>query len=272
MKAYFTKFLFFISPILLFAACSTPTPVLRLIPYDQAGTWKQGLEYIENNGKGARMSIAFERMDQGDMVFDVEIENLSDESFLVDPRNFFAIKSELQVQEGYWQSAPPEVIQSRTLPAYDPEEVLLGFDKNLSRLESRRRNVNTASIITAIAAVGAITAVAVSASNSGSGDGGGVDVVADPVIYADFGNNQAEMAIQQDYLEHQKAYWQSTVLRKTTLDPGEKLRGRIYFPTAIEANVNYFFFPVGRETLQFIYRQERIDTRQKINQRDTYTP
>ena len=245
--------------LFLVGACSAPMPVLRQSPFEEKGTWYQGLEYVMVNGQEAQMAIAFSGIDNGDMIYDVEIENLSQESYLVDPANFFGVALPFQASSLFWEGKEGAIQPEHEIFAYDPEEVLLNFDKGIARVDAARRNRNTASIIAGLAAVGAAVAVAAS---SGSDGGGGEAVADNSFIWIENGDNQNEEA----HLMQSKAYWESAVLRKTTLAPGQKVRGLVYFSANPDARFNYLYFPLGNETLRITFQQKRIDPRdRKIN-------
>ena len=239
--------------LILLGACSLPQPVLRQVPYKTSGTWYQGREYIIEEGKNTRMVAAYERFEGDKVVFDVEFENTSEQAFLLDPKEFFTIPSDFEFDPYYWEEAKNDILQNRSLPALDPEEMLLQFDKGISRAEARRRNATTVSILSI--AVEAATVVAATAAVNNSSDGGTTVVGVGPVFYSDFDDIEAEAEWQKNSLEGQKEYWESYVLRKTTLLPGDKVRGRVYFPATQEAKVNYFFYPVGGEILEMRFEQ-----------------
>jgi len=49
--------------------------------------------------------------------------------------------------------------------------------------------------------------------------------------------------------------WESEALRKTTLYPGEQIRGRVYFPVTKHARQIQLLLPIGVQTANLIFRQ-----------------
>lgn len=258
MKRHFHIYVLGIS-LLLLESCFTPMPVLRQSPYEEEGTWFQGLEYVVLNGEGSQMAIAFSGIENRDIIYDVEIENVSEESYLVDPADFHGVAIPFEADHFFWEKPGGTLQEEQKVYAYDPEEVLLDLDKGIARIDAERRNNTAASIIVGLAAIGAAAAV----SASSSSDVGNSDAVAnDSFIWIDNNDNGAAEAD----LRQNKAYWQSALLRKTTLTPGQKVRGLVYFTSNPDAKFNYLYFPLGDETLQITFLQKRIDSRgPKIN-------
>lgn len=59
-------------------------------------------------------------------------------------------------------------------------------------------------------------------------------------------------------LKTTKEKWESTTLRRTTLDPDQSVRGRVYFRANQKAHYIKLCFPIGQASMQLIFYQQKI--------------
>ena len=59
-------------------------------------------------------------------------------------------------------------------------------------------------------------------------------------------------------LKTTKDKWESTTLRRTTLDPDQSVRGRVYFRAKQKALYIKLCFSIGEDSLQLIFYQQKI--------------
>ena len=230
------------------SACVVPQKVIRMEPDTQENVfWYQGQAIAEKKQDSIISRAAFSHANREYLIFDLEIFNEQSRPILVSPE-VMTLASET--------GAPRRAI--------DPEQMLLSLEVQESRREADAAN---AAIAGGVILVGAAVAVAVSDANDDS-DGDGwtndvddftaVDVVTEAVLPAavialDFHQDRIlSSPVSSLPATDEILFWQDVVLRRTTLRPGEHIRGLVAFPRFDEVRELILTVPIERE--QFVYR------------------
>ncbi|NJO01272.1 MAG: hypothetical protein HC880_05870 [Bacteroidia bacterium] len=93
--------------------CYTPKPVVRLEPVAENTRWYFGKEYANTLQNGVSVAVAFEKVEQGRIILDVEVSNFTNREILVDPARFFYQACAILPEDGtgsrskFWPSIWP---------------------------------------------------------------------------------------------------------------------------------------------------------------------
>ena len=241
---------FFFLPVLLLGMACAPSPVLRLNPLSGETKWIYGKEFARCETDEVEIAVAFDSMDEAAIIFDVEVTNLAGQPVLISPERFYYL-SLVWPQDTVSLAAAPR----RASYAIDPEIKILDIDKEISR-----ENASYATY-TSIDAVGGL-----------------LDLVG---IFANIGKKKTEQEIKEEEqrrrdneiarqnqeisyenimarLKSEKAKWESTTLRRTTLDPEQSVRGTVHFPANDQAKYLKLCFPIGETNLQIVFMQKKV--------------
>lgn len=226
MKTYTNIVLAAVAAVLV-SGCFAPQAVLRLEPLpDESVRWYQGQANAEKVEGGIKARAGFYNYDRDHLFFDIEIINNTDTDVEVRPELF-------TMEHG-----------GRVLArALDPDRQLLSSELEMSRKEANAKNLAVAIGVATVA-----TTVAVVATGNGGGE------VSDAGLRLSNQLNTAataaDLALTGFYLadavatvgaapppapEHlppadHPAFWADYTLRRTTLAPGEQVRGLVVFP------------------------------------------
>jgi hypothetical protein len=232
----------------IFASCA-PAPVLRLNPLADETKWIYGKEFARNATDEAEIAVAFESMEDTTIVFDVEVTNLSAQPILVSPEKFH-----------YLLLASPQdsvvlATAKQVCYALNPETKILDLDKEISRENASYATAAgidaTFELLDLIFSLGEI----------------GKQKSEDEIKEEERQERQEEIADCEREINHEKLLaelkttkekWESTTLRRTTLDPDQSVRGRVYFRANQKAHYIKLCFPIGQASLQLIFYQQKI--------------
>lgn len=239
MKTNFT--LFFLSGIILLAlsACFSPRPVVRVEPVNEPNKWNYGQAILEAEKNGIATNAAYAYSDDDYLVFDVEVTNWRDERILIEPSGI-----ELTF-----------AANDMRIPAVDPEAHLLGMEMDDSRREANAKN---AAVVAGVVAVAAVTAAVVSSTNDNNNtennfNNDGLDVInvaPTLIVGAGAGAPPPPGPIAVD-----PWFWSDQTLRKTTLEKGQQVRGKVLFPRNDQMRNFEMLVPVEELIFTFEFKQ-----------------
>jgi hypothetical protein len=222
----------------LLSGCATAEPIVRLHPADADVVWRSGRGIMERRLNGARVAMAFERQDEGRLVFRVEVENSGPDRVDIDSRNLAHVSC-----VGGVCSAQRAVM--------DPEGALVAIDA--ARARERANSLNEAAfngvllLLSATATVGAVA----------SGDGRTAGRLADDsaALAADAERSAANSDRTIDRLGAERASWEALALRRTTLFPGHALAAEVYVPIDPRVTAMRVGVRVRQESCWFVFNQ-----------------
>jgi hypothetical protein len=234
-----STFLFFGICLIIFSSCSTPKELIKLQPQSDKTSWFYGQEFASDSVFGIIAKVAFDEVQAPYYAFDVEITNRSNMDYLVDPSEMFVVPLD-------GNSKP---YQTDVLKVIDPETKIMEIDKKLAVNSSNRKN----SVGWLLLAAGVDIATGISAEN---GDPGRSHVRTDlfPLAVAATESNKFA-AVDLNQL---RDTWKSSSLRKTTLQKGYSIRGKILAPMSPDASYIQLNIPVDNETLRINFMQVKF--------------
>jgi hypothetical protein len=221
-----------------------PAPVLRLTPQSKDVVWIGGTAAATQQGRTIRAAVAFAREQDNLLAFRVELESVSDQPILVDPARFYYLTCARKGQ-------PPARVCSSSHYVVNPEQVLLALDMANSRQIASAANEEA--LFGAMLLLQATAAVAGGASGHGHGGAGAAIAVAG--TGAALASAQQQRYHQVSGYELERSNWSTAALRKSTLFPGDRVAGLVFFekdPSVSEVSLQ---IRAGDETLPFGFNQ-----------------
>lgn len=218
----------FLCSLLFLSSCFTPKPVVRVEPIDEDIRWQYGQAFARQQSGELELQAAYNGNNREYLFFDVEITNYGEEEVLVDPKEFYL------------------EIKGMKVRAADPEVILLGLDMDASRREANSKNAAVAIGVAAVAATAAIIATSDGDGNSNASNNNvaansfdanynNLDLAVDlvsivPNLFIDLSSPRP---VQEwpDADPQNRNFWTDFTLRKTTLRKGERVSGKVLFPT-----------------------------------------
>lgn len=223
--------------VLLLAGCSANRTVIKLKPQSEKTSWFYGQEFTGDSIFGIIAQVGFDQINPPWYLFDVEITNRSNMSYVVDPVTIFCVPLNGTLQP----------INGDTLYAVDPEKKIDELDRELVINKNRQKNQLGLTLLAA--GIDIATGVAVLSDDNPRNDFVRTDLL--PAAIAQGQENRFE-AIDLNEL---RDTWKSTTLRKTTLETGYTMRGKILVPIFPDAPYIQFNIPVDNEIIRINFMQ-----------------
>ncbi len=234
------NYLFFCICLIFFSSCSTPKSILRLKPQSDKTSWFYGQEFTGDSVFGIIAKVGFDEVQQPWYAFDVEITNRSNMDYLVDPSQMFIVPL----------NGKGEPLNGDTLSVVDPEAKIMELHRKLSINESNQKNQIGLSLLAA--GIDIATGVAVLSDDNPRNDNLRTDLL--PVALA----AGAENKFQALDLNELRDTWKSTTLRKTTLEKGYQIHGKILAPIAPDASFIQLNIPVDNDFIRINFMQVKF--------------
>lgn len=236
------QFSYFLSglSILLLVSCSAPRSILKLQPQSEQTSWFYGQEFTSDSIYGIIAKVAFDEVQHPWYVFDVDITNRSNMNLLVDPSRIF-IASFNAMKEP----------QQDTIYAVNPESKIMEMDKNLSINAANQKN--RVGMYLVAAGIDIATGIAVLSDDNPRNDEFRTDLL--PLAIA-AGTEHKFNAMDLNEL---RDTWKSTTLRKTTLEKGFAMHGRLMVPVSPNASYIQLNIPVDENFIRINFMQLRFN-------------
>ncbi|MBV6646425.1 MAG: hypothetical protein KI790_13300 [Cyclobacteriaceae bacterium] len=231
----------FLAPIVLMMSCATPYPIFTLQSQDNA-YYLHGRSYIEKTKGTTKVKLSYERNIDRALIFDIEIENQSEDTILMNPEQIYAeIKSS--------SNGPPHFIRS-----INPETKLISLEQSIAREDAKQSNQ----------AIWHLTEVTLEAAEELSSNSNESDYERrerweqhDQAAL----RREAESA-NSDYrllsLNDQRIYISEMMLRKTHMPAYSFINGKVQIPLLKSMRTIEVIVPVAQDTLRFSYIARRM--------------
>lgn len=235
--------------LILFAipggGCITAKPILRLSPRapETEIAWLGGVPIVGKAGQHSRVAVAFAHEQDGRLGLRVEVENRSEQTLLLDSRNF-------SYRICHWVQGKGETCGPRTYVA-DPEAAIDAMDIQRRRDQAANENAEAFHTVMGLLSVtGQLASVASGNHRSATQFGLG----------ANFSLNQANALAARE--QHQstayalaRSNWELGAFRKTTTPPGRAVAGLVYVPQDPSASAIMLYAHVDDELYTFPFNQ-----------------
>lgn len=223
--------------LILLVSCATPKNILKLKPQSDKTSWFYGQEFTGDSVFGIIAKVAFDQIEHPWYAFDVEITNRSNMDYLVDPANIFIVPL----------NGKSEPLNGDTIYVVDPEQKIAEIDQSLSVNTANRKNQLGLSLLAA--GIDIATGVAVLSDDNPKNDNLRTDLL--PVMLANGEENKFE-AIDLNQL---RDTWKQTTLRKTTLEKGFAIHGKLLAPVCPDASYIQLNIPVDNALIRINFMQ-----------------
>lgn len=235
-----SSFLFFGICLIIFSSCSTPKEFVKLKPQSNKISWFYGQEFTSDSIFGVMAKVAFDEIQPPWYAFDMEIVNHSNMDYLVDPAQIFVVPLD-------GNSKP---LSNDTIRAIDPEAKIMELDRKLAINASNRKNGLGLTLLAA--GIDIATGIAVMSDDNPRNDHLRTDLL--PVAMA---ANAENKFVAQD-LNELRDTWKSTTLRKTTLQSGFSIHGKLLVPISPNASYIQLNVPVDNGLIKINFMQIRF--------------
>lgn len=242
------------------SSCAVPQAVVRMEPAaDQKVRWDYGQAILEKSVDSLFGRAAFDHAEKEFLVFNVDVTNLSQRDQLVAPEQFYITTA---TGTRYF--------------ALDPEKQLFSMEVQENVREANAKN---AAVLAGVVAAAAVTAVVVSEikdakdNNSSNNNNNNNEhrnnnqdntnfLLSVPLV---INSNSANQSIAQQNIDNfepnlpttgDRGFWMDYTLRKTTLAPGEKVRGKVLFRRQDTLKDFLLMLPVEQSVLSFGFKQK----------------
>jgi len=232
-----SSFLFFSICLIIFSSCSTPKELIKLQPQSDKTSWFYGQEFTGDSVFGVIAKVAFDEIQPPWYAFDVEIVNRSNMDYLVDPAQMFVVPLD----------GKGKPFRNDTIHAIDPEAKIMELDRKLAINTSNRKNGLGLTLLAA--GIDIATGIAVLSDDNPRNDNFRTDLL--PVALAANADNKF---VAQD-LNALRDTWKSTTLRKTTLQSGFSVHGKLLVPLLPDASYIQLNIPVDNGLIKINFMQ-----------------
>lgn len=245
MKTHFTNshVILGLLLILIVTSCATPQAVIRMNPTSDDVRWNYGQAFSSDTVNGIIVEAAFYKADKQYNIMDVSVINGSNMDYLVDPSQFFFE----DVTTG---------TDSQTIKAIDPEYMLLRLDKKIAQDEADSKNAAVGlAVATGVLATAAVVTAVATADDDNHHHYRSPDpdlIISAPLVIDATDNAPREYASETD---RQINMWANSSIRKTTLTPGYKVEGKLYFHRFEKPGKYMLKVPVDNEYIEIPFIQ-----------------
>ena len=261
----------------LATACA-PTYQLGLKPAQSTNLFVEGREQAQALADSVEVRLSFICYEANRVVFEAEYRNPTTHALVVDPAAF-RYEATRRIDSGYdgkgrrpkpllgaevsaavaaaSQSVPLPPLPPQAIAAFDPEPEITALHNRAEREAAKAARIDwfgialsAASLATDVASIGKRETQAQYQSRASIRD-------AAFTYNALSTATKIEHAVASDVLRQRAAQLQEYALRKVTLEPGQQVRGYLYFPRYDAADALVVKAPVGSRVVPLEFAQVR---------------
>lgn len=208
---------------LVLASCSTTFMAMR--PARPDGPWVNGHPTsLTRHPDSVAVRLGFVRYEPQELVFETEFANSSDQPVHIAPGSFYFMPLPDTLRPD--APTPPRVFISRVM-ALDPEVRLGQLHTKLDEEDRKATRVSVWEILTGLSHVAEDVASISKKETTAQIEERNYRHESDNAFFEEQRQQHAQKA---DRLYEQSNTLQAITLRNTTLEPGQRLRGHVFFP------------------------------------------
>jgi len=232
--------------MVVIACYVAPSPIYRLSPLSDNTFWLFGQEYTRAANENMEIAIAFERMIDENIIFDVEISNISNQTILISPENFYY----LPVDSIGTAGGHPKT----KILAVDPEIKLQEIDLEISKKTAKyRSDTGTDAAISLLDLIADMSTMGKEKTREESEKENQEDMDREESKYIRDETYKSEIF----NLNALRDEWELSTIRKTSLLPDTYMQGRLFFPYRTGIKYMKIYIPVNDDLLTFTFLVER---------------
>lgn len=235
MKPYYPPICLLL--LLIMIGCSAPRSIINLKPQSDQTSWFYGQEFTGDSVFGIIAKVAFDEVNDPWYLFDVEITNRSNMPYMVDPAQLFCVPLNGMLSP----------LNRDTLYAVDPEVKIKELERSIAINKNRQKNQLGLTLLAA--GIDIFTGVVVLTDDNPRNDHFRTDLL--PAAIAQGQENKFE-AIDLNEL---RETWKSTTIRKTNLESGYAIHGKLLVPMSPNASYIQMNIPVDNDTIKINFMQ-----------------
>lgn len=235
---------------LTLSGCFAPSSVFTLTPTETEVHWVNGIGMVNKNAQGISIMAGYVENHGNLFTFDVIIKNESDKSILIDPMKF-------ECSNLYYKSDDITKLTSKgpTSFAIDPESQIQQVNLEISRENADYETFTTWNTIGSVLNL-FISVASIGREKSEEEAQADESRTEDIRVYAIERKNDHMLRIGS--LNDKKGFWQTQVLRKTTLISDQSIEGKVFFKPLYEAEYIQLRFPIDSTCFEILFEQKEI--------------
>lgn len=245
MKIFSSIFLFLlISSAFFLTNCYVPpASIMQLTPEHINLEWFKGKQVSTLTNDSVTIQLSFDRTENNNYLFDVEIFNNSENNILVNPELFYFKTLE---------STNNKRDSASITNALDPEKAILELQKAYSLHQSNVETQNMFNVFGNLLLLASQTKAIITNDTYLEEE---VNEHTQRMKEDELLDNVRNEKIERS-LSSSKYLWETLALRKTTLKKDQSINGKVFFPVDESALKIEFFFPLGNYELNINFVQE----------------
>ncbi|NLV66803.1 MAG: hypothetical protein GXY14_03910 [Spirochaetes bacterium] len=225
---------------------------IRITPALGSGIWQEGREVSQKTVNRVKVTVAFEKIDETEMVYDVTITNRGKTNILFDPAKVFCdFYFTLPEADTGTQTAGDALVTGKpdaVINAADPEQIIKAYETLKANEESSYESDQTAND------VGCCIGTAGSLAADSDEERREYEEMQEDAERDSKRRESLHMERMQK-MNEQTAYYEKEALRKTTVLPGQTVRGKVHIPVSLKAKLIVLNIPLNDLKFDFIYGQ-----------------
>lgn len=199
-----------------------PSYFLAMHPSNGSGTWVDGAEVARQQHDSVEVRLTFVRYEASRLVFDAEVRNRSGREFTVSPTDFFV--QPVATQPVASTAAAPAL--PGRFAAYDPEPTIQELHQRIETEAAAATNVSLNEVLTHLSHT--VEEVA-TLKKKETKEQTNAREARHRDENAAFDSERLRAAAAAEQHRAELAELQQLALRRTTIEPGHKMRGYVYF-------------------------------------------
>ncbi|TGE18621.1 hypothetical protein [Hymenobacter elongatus] len=236
-----------------------PSYYLAVKPGQPDSEWPDGRPSMSTNFDWVEVQVCYSHLRDKELLLEVEIRNGSDSAVAVNPGTFYyqpVMMDRATAKQNAVQMNASVTFVPAQVYAIDPEHRL---EQLRTKLDSEARKANGTSALEWLSLVGNLaedlTPVKGTEKEKQAEEVRREQARLDSRIY--FEDQRMDHAVKADQTVIEKEFWETKMLRKHILQPGELVHGYVTFPAIDQTLLLRVAMPVGERTLIFDFDQER---------------
>jgi len=224
--------------LFLLVSCYVPSfKVFNLSVKQNDTIWLNGKELVKLTEDNIEVIVNFDQTKHGIISFDLSIANYTDETILISPKEFYC-------------SVTNRLEEERIVNALDPEEMILEYDNQIEKSLAGNKSDNRTELLFSL------FDLADDIHNKNKTEDEIKQDHEDRETREEIYNKKEERYFANiNRLNSERNLLQNQALRKTTLFPGHKMSGKLFFQVPNSTLNLVLFFPIEERKMKLEYEK-----------------